>query len=66
MVLRQVDRGGVRKMITLEREIKDLREKIIRWLDDPSEPPLTAISLLSRAERLLERVLEKDDNRTKL
>lgn len=51
-------------MITLEREIQDLREKIIRWLDDPSEPPLTAISLLSRAERLLERVIEKEnDNR---
>lgn len=51
-------------MITLEREIKDLREQIIRWLEDPSEPPLTAISLLSRSERLLERVLEKDDDRT--
>ena len=64
MVLRQVDRGGIREMITLEREIKDLREQIIRWLEDPSEPPLTAISLLSRSERLLERVLEKDDDRT--
>ena len=49
-------------MITLEREIQDLREKIIRWLEDTSEPPLTAISLLSRAERLLERVIEKEDD----